>query len=238
MRNKRFMTLRIRSPVLLALTFLILFSAQVTGIRAANQTAVQVDPPVSSAAVGANFTINVTITDVENLYALEVDLYWNASVLDIAKIDVRLGLADGALYNPILPIENSTQEGKYVLAATSYKPAPPFNGTGNIVTVTFNVKNPGTSSLNLEAQLADYSPDTGSSPIDHSTINGTFNSIIPEMPNIAILLVFATLTAAVAVFSQRILSRTRPKRVQSRSRQLGQNLLVKEKGTRYAGKRE
>lgn len=238
MRDKRFMTLQIRSPVSLALTFLILFSVQATGITAANQTVMQVDPPVNSATVGGNFTVNITVTDVENLYALEVDLYWNTSVLAVAKIDIRLGLADGALHNPVLTIENSTQEGKYVLAATSYRPAPPFNGTGNLVRVTFNVKSPGTSILNVTAQLADYSPDTGSSLIDHTTVNGTFSSTIPEIPDLAILIVFISLIVVAAALSRKIPRRTQSRRVQSRPTQLRQNLLVKEKGTKYAGKRE
>jgi len=212
------------------------FLGQMTIARASDGTVVEVEPQVSSASVGGNFTVNVTVVDVENLYGLEVYLSWNASILEPVGIDVRLGLTDGALYNPVYVVENSTQDGEYVLAATSTSeppaPAPPFNGTGNLVMVTFNVKSPGTSSLTVAAQLYDYPPPDRdprlAMPIDHSTINGEFSSIIPEISNPAVLLVLMTFTVVAVAFSLRILDKNRTR----------QDLLAEQKATRYAGQRK
>lgn len=111
---------------------------------------VKVEPYASVAQVGETFTINITITDVQNLYGIEVTLNWNASVLQIVGINVRLGVEshpDGVLHQPISIAKNETrrEEGSYFLAATSTYPAPSFSGSGNIVIITFNVTDSGSS---------------------------------------------------------------------------------------------
>jgi hypothetical protein len=220
--------------ILLLLSFtslsLMPFLVHMTIAGASDGTVVEVEPQASSASVGGNFTVNVTVVDVENLYGIEVDLSWNASILEPVGIDVRLGWADGALYSPLYMAENSTQEGEYTLAAASTS-ATSFNGTGNLVIVTFEVKSSGTSNLTLATQLYDYPPPDRdprlSMPIDHSTISGVFSSIIPEIPNPAVLLVFMTFTVVAVAFSRRIQDKNRTR----------QDLLAEQKATRYAGQR-
>jgi hypothetical protein len=50
---------------------------------------------------------------------------------------------DGVLWNPILPLANkvNTTEGTYWIAYSSLAPAPTFNGSGTVFTMTFEVKN-------------------------------------------------------------------------------------------------
>jgi hypothetical protein len=169
------------------------FIIQVAVVQATPETIVKVEPSVSSADVGEIFTIKIMVLDVQNLYGVEVNLYWNSSILEPVNIDIRLNETDGVLYNPIYTAENSTQKGKYILVATSMNPAPPFNGSGNIVKVTFNVTNSGNSILHLETQLYDYPPPDRepriSFPIEHTTIDGSV-SVIPEFPSIIIPLLF------------------------------------------------
>jgi hypothetical protein len=184
--------------------------------RSTNQTVVEVDPQANSAEVGKSFTVNVTVVDVQNLYGLEAHLYWNGSVLEPTRIDVRLGLNDGALNAPLGPlVENSTQEGEYNLVCSSVAPAPPFNGTGIMVGITFRVTSAGASELLLSVDLADYPPldrdPRISLPIDHGTINGTFSSIVPEVSNWALFLGLVVVTAVAVVYSRRIIDKTRRK---------------------------
>jgi hypothetical protein len=108
---------------------------------------------------------------------------WNATVLQATKVDARVGVesfSDGVLHEssnspPIFIAENNlTQsEGEYMLDVTSMAPAPSFSGSGNIVKITFNAINVGSSALSLQSQLYDY-PPTDRDPrislaIDHTT---------------------------------------------------------------------
>ena len=208
MKRIHFVVSHINSVLFLVSFLLMSFIIQIAVVRATPETVVKVDPYTSFANVGETFTINITVVDVQNLYSIEVTLYWNSTLLKLMNIDIRLGQTDGVLYNPIYIAENSTQEGKYVLAAMSYSGAPSFYGNGNIVRITFNATNCGDSTLDLETQLWDYPPPDRdpreSLPIDHTAIDGSFN-IIPEFPNTITLLLFMVLAIFAITFSKKIL---------------------------------
>ena len=183
-------------------------------VQASQGTVVEIIPNEISAGVDQSFTINVTIVGVQNLYGLDVTINWNSSVLQLVNIDVRLGhtSTDGVLCNssstssPYIVV-NSTLDGQYEIAATSEAPAPSFNGTGNIVRITFKVIDSGNSKINLESQLQDYPPPDRepriSLPIQHSTIGGLFSATVAEIPNAAIFIAFALLTASALVISKK-----------------------------------
>jgi hypothetical protein len=157
---------------------------------------------------------------VQNLYAINVTLQWNTSVLQVMKVDLRLGVElhpDGILHGNRLADQNSASPGdilvnendvslelgEYHLVATSIAPAASFSGSGNIAIITFNVTSLGHSELNLTAELADYNP-SGSSFIDHTDINGTVDSVIPEFPNIAVLALVLFLATFIVVISKKL----------------------------------
>lgn len=156
---------------------------QIAWASASPDTIVKVEPYANTAHSGGTFTINVTLTDVHSLYGLEVGLHWNASVLKIVGVDVRIGVEshpDGVLHEPIFMAQNETiqEEGKYLLVGTSTAPANPYSGHGNIVRITFKVTNTGNTKLRLETKLADRpSPGRVASPIVHTAINGVFSPV-------------------------------------------------------------
>jgi len=168
--------------------FEILTVAMMNWAVASPDTIVKVEPYANAALVGGTFTASIAVTDVQNLYGLEVTVSWNASVLNIVGVNVRLGIEshpDGVLHEipgiaPINLYQNETiqGQGKYVLAASSSAPAASFNGSGNLVRLTFNVKNRGNTRLALETRLADRPPPGGvSSPITHTSMSGVFGPI-------------------------------------------------------------
>lgn len=173
------MASQIKPILFLILILLTPFLIQMVVVQTVPETIVKLEPYASSANVGETFTVNVTVVDVQNLYGVEVTLYWNSSILEPVNIDIRLGEMDGVLRNPIYIAQNSTQKGKYLAAATSIAPAPSFNGSGNIVRLTFRVINSGDSKLHVETQLYDYPPPDRepriSLPIDHITVDGNFD---------------------------------------------------------------
>jgi len=203
MTQKCFTASRIKTGLLFVLLFQMLSSVGITVVQAIPETIVKIDPSEHSLEVGQTFAVNVTVVEVQNLYGVEVNLYWNSSILKPISVDIRLGKTDGVLYNSIYIAENSTQEDRYVLAATSMAPAPSFNGTGNIATITFSVISLGSSHLDLEAKLWDHPPPNGwSTQIEHTTIDG-FVSVIPEFPNIMFVLLFLLLAILVVIISKK-----------------------------------
>lgn len=165
-------------------TFLLVLAiAQITTAKATSGPTIAVEPYASTAQAGESFTINISLTDVQNLYGVEVTLHWNASILQIVGVDIRLGVesrSDGVLHEPIFIAKNEAiqEEGKYLLAATSTSPAEAFSGSGNVLRITFNVTNVGGCKLDMETKLSDWPPPDReprvSWPIAHNTVDGFF----------------------------------------------------------------
>jgi hypothetical protein len=145
-------------------------------------TVVRIEPQSGFVPVGETFSINITIANVQNLYGIEVTLVWNSSILQVISTNASLGVEahpGGALHEPVVNYQDQVFQdlGKYTLAGSSTSPAPSFNGTGTIATVTFNVVESGSCTLGLETVLAsNIIPPGGISvePIPHETINGVF----------------------------------------------------------------
>ncbi len=197
---------------------LVLFPIQAASVQAATGTTVSVVPSSSTPRLGETFAVNITISNVQNLYAIDVTLQWNASVLQVLNVNSRLGVEshpDGVLHESLPNAEIdivedsvSPETGEYHIAATSVNPAPSFSGSGNIAIVTFNVTSLGHSGLELETELADY-PASGepSNLIEHTTIAGSVN-VIPEFPSILMVAVFLVLATTAVVFSKKRLKST------------------------------
>lgn len=177
-----------------------------TKSQGSTETIVKVDPSNISVTLDESFIVNITVIDVQNLYGVEAKVYWNTSILQLVDVDIRLGVQshpDGVLYEPFY---NITEEriGKFTIAATSLTPAPPFNGSGNIVRMTFHIIGIGESIIDLETKLYDYPPPDRepreSLPIPHTTIDGTVSALIPEFPNIVVLITLFTAITIVLIF--------------------------------------
>jgi hypothetical protein len=205
MRKRGLKTLTAGSIIFLALVSAALFHFEVSSVKADSTTVVEVVPSTVSGNVSATFTVNITVVNVQNLYAVEATLSWNSSVLTGTSVDVRLGQADGVLYgaennSTLLIVKNNLTQMSYTIASTSVSPEPSFNGSGTIVKITFLVVGSGNSQLTLESQLYDRpAPEGASQPIDHTTIGGVF---VPEMPNGAIILIFLTSTVFAVLLSK------------------------------------
>lgn len=151
-------------------------------------TTVVVEPPNVSAHLGTSFNVTVSLSNVQNLYGIEVILRWNPDVLRVTNVNVRLGVetfSDGVLHEsdsspPVFIAENNlTQTGdEYKLVATSMNPAPSFSGSGNIVVLTFDTLSLGDSTLELESQLFDYPPLDRDPRISFSIDHTSLGSVI------------------------------------------------------------
>jgi hypothetical protein len=162
-------------------------------VKAQISTTVSVSPQSSRPTVGQTITVTIQLSNVQNLYGIDVTLDYNNAVLQLTNEQPDLGtnaIPGGVLYgNPVTTDINNLQSGglyyntslstssEYHLFATSAGTAPSFNGSGTIATLTFKVISAGQSPLTLSSTLSDHpAPDETSSPITHNDISGTVDA--------------------------------------------------------------
>jgi hypothetical protein len=204
---------------ILVATLLTLSLIQTAFPQSSSNTKVAVNPESTNAFLGETITINITLSNVQNLYGLDVTLLWDPSALTVKNVDILLGVeshSDGVLHEApsadIFVQENDTDQenGVYHLVATSVAPAPSFSGSGSIAILSFNVSSIGHSELILKTELADYNP-SGSNLIDHTDVSGAVDSVIPEFPSVIAISLILILVTISAVFYRRLLGKTRLK---------------------------
>ncbi len=185
----------------------------------AQSTVVKAEASATQPKVGDTLTVNIKISDVQNLFGVDITLNWNASVLKVISATPQLGVeshSGGVLHESSaypIQIENndaSQATGEYHLLATSTgSTTPSFSGSGTIATITFNVTSAGSIGLAVESELSDKPASGGTANfIDHTD---TVDSVtaIPEVPSITIVvLLIALATAAIAVSTK--LLKTKP----------------------------
>ena len=149
--------------------------------QVSSNSVVKVQPSETDVRVGETFSVSVVVESVENLYALDVTLRWNASVLRFLSVDLHLGMEShpgGVLHEDlgaeIYVAENNASEAEYRLVATSVSPASSFNGSGTVFSVSFKAVSAGRSLLGLETELADRPPLGGTANlIEHTVVGGS-----------------------------------------------------------------
>jgi hypothetical protein len=216
------MKAKLRILVLTIICALIaVYSIQAALAQISLGTVVSVVPAQNNVQVGETLTVNITISNVENLYGLDITFNWNSSTLQLQSATSNLGVeshSNGVLHeasgSPIIVEEdNSSQEiGEYRLVATSQGTADSFNGSGVVATLTFNVTSLGHSELGLTSELADHPliGETTSEFIAHNDVGGSVDAAaISEFPEVALLMLLAIFVTAALLFSRKFSAKTR-----------------------------
>jgi parallel beta-helix repeat protein len=82
------------------------------------------------------FTVNVTLVNVTDLYGYEFRVRWNATLFDLVAVSVTPPAVWGSNY---LVIKSNVSDGVYWHALSALAPAPAFNGSALLLSLTFNV---------------------------------------------------------------------------------------------------
>ena len=180
---------------LLSLGFVYSASAQTMTVKA--------EASESQPQVGDTLTVNIKISNAQNLFGVDITLNWNPSLLTVISATPLLGVEshpEGVLHEsstyPIEILENTqTAEQYHLLATSTGSTTPSFSGSGTIATVTFNVTSTGATGLTLDAELSQAgNPD----PVVPSTSVDSVNVLaIPEFPTtilISLLVIAVTVT--------------------------------------------
>jgi hypothetical protein len=198
---------------------LVLAPVYVAKAQDSSSTLVSIVPSQNSVRVGQTLTVNVTISNVQNLFGLDVTVDWNNSALQILSVNDLLGVeshSGGVLHStpddPIQIAVNETSQtiGEHHIAATSQGAAAPFDGSGTIARLTFNVTATGHSSIRVVSELADYPTpgETTSELIPHTDVNASVDAAqIPEFPQIALLAALAVVASITLVFVKKMLKK-------------------------------
>ena len=196
-----------KTIILLTVCALLAFVPMCTVI--AQSTTVKAQPSSNAPKYGSTFTVDITVSNVQNLYAVDVQLSWNKEIIRITSATPHLGVESqpgGVLYGSVYVAFNSMsqQTGTYQLVATSEGSAAAFSGSGKIVTLTFTVIQTGHSELTLETELADkpVSPNPANL-INHIDLSSSVNAIIPEFSTVFTLVVFLVLATGGLIFSKK-----------------------------------
>jgi hypothetical protein len=185
----------------------------------AQTTIVKAEASASQPHVGDTLTVNIKISNVQNLYGVDVTLKWNTAVLNLVSATSKLGVEsnpEGVLHEsstyPMEILDNTATQssGEYHLLATSTgSSTPSFSGSGTIAIVTLNVTNTG--SVGLELQDVQISiRASGESNVDlvspQTSVDST-NAVIPEFPTVTILIIALVAVAALPVSTKVLASR-------------------------------
>lgn len=93
---------------------------------------------IESPSYAKNFTTDVKLANVTDLYGPEFKLYWNTTLLDLVYANITLPAVWGTDYY-IARNETNETLGRYWFSVTATDPAPSFNGTTTLVTLTFKI---------------------------------------------------------------------------------------------------
>ena len=148
------------------------------------ETRIYVDPPeVEGTALGQEFTIEIILGDVADLYGWEVKLSWDNTLLNCTAEEFPIlpeGLNWEGMNNfPLGPGINQEEGVWYhgLSAMPMVEPFPiPFTGTIELVTLTFKViQAPTTADLSCTLTLFDSKlSDSEANPIDHTLEHGFY----------------------------------------------------------------
>jgi len=132
-------------------------------------TVLYIDPQTISGTICQNFTVNIRISKVADLYGWQFKLSWNPILLDAVNITEGPFLKQGG-ETFFWPIINNT--GGYILAdCTLLGNVSGVNGDGTLATISLHVKGEGECILDLYETALISSLEQ---PIDHNAEDGHF----------------------------------------------------------------
>ncbi len=187
----------------------------------AQSTVVKAVASSSQPKIGDTLTVNITISNVQNLFGVDVELTWDKNVLSMISATSLLGVEshpEGVLHETgtdtlLVAADSVSQEaGQYTLTATSTGSASAFSGSGTIATLKFNVTGTGATELSMTSELSDK-PASGqnSNFIVHTDTADAVDAVVPEFPSILLVgFLIVAATAALIVTKKHLNKTTKP----------------------------
>ena len=137
--------------------------------QAAGSATLSFDPAAITQSVGKTFAVNVVLSQVQNLYSVPVQITYNPSMLEVVNVsDGNLLSRDG---QPVALVHrDDPASGTLQVTATRPPNSGGVSGQGQVFTITFMAKGPGTSTINI---ARDGLRDSSMQPIPASGAQAT-----------------------------------------------------------------
>jgi hypothetical protein len=133
-------------------------------------TTLYIDPQTTKKAVGQDFIINISISNVADLYGWQLQLSWNKTILDIVNETEGTFLTSRG--TPFFyPIINAT--GYLILDCTLMGNVSGVSGNGVLATIQFHVRGSGECDLLLYGTILVSSSEKS---IAHTVKSGKFST--------------------------------------------------------------
>jgi general secretion pathway protein D len=144
----------------------------------AGSVTVAVSPPSITASVGQDFSVDINILSVSDLYGWEFKLGWNESLLGLVSVDEGPFLRSGG--NTFFTYLLNTTEEHIVVDCTLEGQIQGVSGNGTLATVTFSTTTVGECPLNLYDVIL---LDSNAQQISCSAVGGygNFTSAVQDM---------------------------------------------------------
>jgi len=173
---------------LIAILVSMIFNLSAIPIGFAATTQLKVVAPTTDITVPTQFNVDITVTDVTDLYAYQIKLYYNPAVLLWLNVTLPPGYVfAGKIISQIPPINKTGAGGTYILFFNSLQgDQPRFSGSGTLCRISFEAKAAGTSTLIFsrplggtgDTWLMNYDDaSTGFPSIDFTAVDGSVNVV-------------------------------------------------------------
>ena len=173
---KKLIPISILAFVLLSLIGTIYIKGAGKGTTNQNVAAIFIYPETSKGNVGENFTIEVKVSNVTDLYGYEFHLRWNSTLLDCVEVSEGPFLKSGGSTFFTYKINNT--KGSIVVDCTLMGNVQGVDGTGTLATVKFYIETIGECPLDLYDTILINSIEES---IAHSAIDGYFYTLVRDI---------------------------------------------------------
>ena len=179
----------------------------------ASDTVISINPKSYEAQdKGEVFTIDVTVTNVGDLYAYQFDLFYDTALLDGVDVTFPPGHfltpADPEKFLPVkqeVTDDYNATHGRVLVAALLLAPEPAKNGSGILSRLKFKVTGTGSCTLDLSGTKLGSNvldPYTGLPlKISHETIGGTFKTLGQPVAPFPVATVAIVIVVAIVLFA-------------------------------------
>lgn len=137
---------------------------------------IYVDPHTSVGTIGQNFTVDINISNVTDLYGWEFKLGWNSTILDAVNVVEGSFLKGGG--NTFFAYKINNTEGFGLVDCTLLGNVPGVSGNGTLATIEFHVKTLGECTLDLYDTTLVSSAEQ---PITHTAFDGYYYTALRDV---------------------------------------------------------
>lgn len=171
----------------LGLLFVLLLVAAPHRPLLADTPILSFDPADPRVTVSEQFTVDIRVEDVQNLYGLELRLVFNPDIVHVVDADpdeegIQIASSDFLVPDFQVKNEADNENGTVWYAMSQMAPRDPANGSGVLVSILFEAVGAGVTQLDLlEASMVDPDGIALDAEVASGTVTvETVEGVVPE----------------------------------------------------------